>query len=217
MAMEDAVALVAALDEHPDDIDAALADYEAVRQPQVAKIQNSARPSLSWWEHFGRSHDHLPPWQFAYHFFTRSLTDAKLRRRDDAFVAATHERWRTVHGADPLRSSLEVADRRLDGRVVVVDDDAVHLPTGPLPLRSGPADDGTPWALGLPHPSPRTSCPRRWTAVAKGVAAGAALVDRRRRHRADPPPAMRGGAARARRGEPAGRGGRPRPRGRTSR
>ena len=117
MAMEDAVALVAALDEHPGDVDAALADYETVRRPQVAKIQDSARPSLSWWEHFGRSHDNLPPWQFAYHFFTRSLTDAKLRRRDDTFVAATHERWRTGHGADPLRSSLEVADRRLDGRV----------------------------------------------------------------------------------------------------
>src|SRR5687767_7258151 len=73
MAMEDAVALVAALDAHGDDVDAALAAYEAVRQPQVAKIQNSARPSLSWWEHFGRSHDTLPAWQFAYHFFTRSL------------------------------------------------------------------------------------------------------------------------------------------------
>jgi salicyloyl-CoA 5-hydroxylase len=176
MAMEDAVALVAALDEHPDDIDAALAEYETVRQPQVAKIQNSARPSLSWWEHFGRSHDHLPPWQFAYHFFTRSLTDARLRRRDDAFVAATHERWRTVAGADPLRSSLEVADRRLEGRVVVVDDDAVHLPTEPLPLRSGPPDDGTPWALRVTAPESEDQLPGALDAVAKGVATGAMLV-----------------------------------------
>jgi len=176
MAMEDAVALVAALAEHPDDVDAALAAYEAVRRPQVAKIQNSARPSLSWWEHFGRSHDHLPPWQFAYHFFTRSLTDAKLRRRDDAFVGATHERWRTVHGEDPLRSSLEVADCRLDGRVILVDDDSVHLPTGPLPLRSGPHDDGTAWALRVAAPESEDQLPGALDAVAKGVAAGATLV-----------------------------------------
>ena len=82
MAMEEAIALAAAVTASPDDLDAALATYELLRRPQVAKIQDSARPSLSWWEHFGRSHDTLPGWQFAYHFFTRSLTDAKLRRRD---------------------------------------------------------------------------------------------------------------------------------------
>jgi salicyloyl-CoA 5-hydroxylase len=176
MAMEDAVALVAALDGRPDDIDTALAEYETVRQAQVAKIQNSARPSLSWWEHFGRSHDRLLPWQFAYHFFTRSLTDAKLRQRDEAFVAGIHERWRTVHGKDPLGSSLEVADCRLDGRSVMVDNAAVHLPTGPLPQRSGPADDGTPWALRVTAPDSEDQLPGVLDAVAKGVAAGAALV-----------------------------------------
>ncbi|MGK5173906.1 FAD-dependent monooxygenase, partial [Geodermatophilus sp. CPCC 205761] len=139
MAMEDAVALAAALDEHGDDVDAALAAYEAARQPQVARIQDAARPSLSWWEHFGRSHDALPAWQFAYHFFTRSLTDARLRRRDDAFVAQVHERWRAEHGAEPLASPLDVAGRRLPGRVVAVADGAVRLPGAALPLAPGPA------------------------------------------------------------------------------
>jgi anthraniloyl-CoA monooxygenase len=177
MAMEDAVALVAALDEHGDDVHAALATYETVRQPQVAKIQNSARPSLSWWEHFGRSHHTLPAWQFAYHFFTRSLTESKLRRRDDGFVADVHDRWREVHGAEPLGSPLEVAGQRLEGRVVVVGDGAAHLPGGPLPLRPrGPADDGSPWGLWVAAPDSEDQLPPALDAVAKGVAAGTALV-----------------------------------------
>ena len=176
MAMEDAVALVAALGEHRDDIDAALAAYEAARQSQVAKIQDSARPSLSWWEHFGRSHDTLPPWQFAYHFFTRSLPEAKLRRRDDAFVAGIHDRWRDAFGAEPLASSLEVAGQRVDGRAVVVSDGTVHLPGGPLPLRPEPAGGGRPWGLWVAAPDTEDRLPPALDALAKGVAADAALV-----------------------------------------
>jgi 2-polyprenyl-6-methoxyphenol hydroxylase-like FAD-dependent oxidoreductase len=176
MAMEDAIALVAALDEHGDDIDAVLSTYETVRQPEVAKIQDSARPSLSWWEHFGRSHDTLPAWQFAYHFFTRSLTESKLRRRDEAFVADVHDHWRAVHGAEPLDSPLEVAGQRLAGRVLVVSDGTAHLPGGPLPLRPGPSDDGSPWGLWVSAPDTEEQLPTCLDAVAKGVAAGTALV-----------------------------------------
>src|SRR4029078_5710909 len=77
MAMEDAIALVAALDEgqggrkDPDGIEAALAVYESERHGQVARIQDAARPSLSWWEHFGRSYPSLPPWHFAFQLFSR--------------------------------------------------------------------------------------------------------------------------------------------------
>ena len=180
MAMEDAVALVAALDEHggatQQEMDAALAGYEAVRRPQVAKIQDSARPSLSWWEHFGRSHDALPPWQFAYHFFTRSLTDAKLRRRDAAFVDALHEQWRAAHGADPLDSPIDVAGQRLATRVVALDGRTARLPDGPLPLRAQPPDDGGPWGLWVAAPDAEADLPGALAAVADGVAAGAALV-----------------------------------------
>jgi salicyloyl-CoA 5-hydroxylase len=176
MAMEDAVALAGALDEHAGDIDAALAGYEALRQPQVAKIQNSARPSLSWWEHFGRSHDALPPWQFAYHFFTRSLPESKLHRRDDAFVSGIHDRWRGVHGAEPLESPIEVADQRLGGRTVMIRDEAADLPGGPLPLRPGPADDGGPWGLWIAAPDTEEQLPAALDALAKGIAAGTALV-----------------------------------------
>ena len=105
MAMEDAIALVAALDKHAagprpsgDAVDAALASYEAARRPQVTRIQDAARPSLSWWEHFGRSYQSLPPWQFAFHFFSRSLPESKLRQRDARFVESVHGAWRAAHG-----------------------------------------------------------------------------------------------------------------------
>ncbi len=176
MAMEDAIALVAALDAHPADVDAALATYAEVRRPQVAKIQDSARPSLSWWEHFGRSHDAMPPWQFAYHFFTRSLPDAKLRRRDAGFVDGVHRAWAAEHGAPPLQSPVEVAGARLPGRVVAVRDGAVVLPGGPLPLLAGPPAAGEAWGLAVSAPDDEAGMPDALAAVARGAAAGAALV-----------------------------------------
>jgi anthraniloyl-CoA monooxygenase len=177
MAMEDAIALVAALDADADadDVDAALARYEGVRQPQVDKIQGSARPSLSWWEHFGRTYDAVPPWQFAYHFFTRSLTDAKLRRRDPGFVTTVHERWRAAHGAEPLDSPIEIAGRQVSGRIVPVDSSAVRLPGGDLPLRPEPAT-GVGWGLLVQAPTRDSELPAALGRLAKGVAAGAALV-----------------------------------------
>jgi 2-polyprenyl-6-methoxyphenol hydroxylase-like FAD-dependent oxidoreductase len=108
MAMEDAIALAAALEQHPDDVPAALAAYERTARPPVQKIQDSARPSLSWWEHFGRYHDTLEPWQFAFHFFSRSIGAEKLARRDPGFVGAAREAWAAAHGAGVLDSALSI-------------------------------------------------------------------------------------------------------------
>ena len=156
MAMEDAIALAAAVTASPGDLDAALAGYELMRRPQVAKIQDSARPSLSWWEHFGRSHDTLPGWQFAYHFFTRSLTDGKLRRRDPDFVESAHARWKAVHGAAPLDSALTMPGHTVPGRVVTLEPHAVRLGEDRLPLYTGPTGpgpaDGGGWALEITAP-----------------------------------------------------------------
>jgi anthraniloyl-CoA monooxygenase len=118
MAMEDAVALARALAGTPGDLPAALAAYEAAAQPSVWKIQRSARPSLAWWEHFGRYHDHFEPWQFAYHFLSRSITDARLSKRDPAFVEATHRAWRERHGAEPLETPFSHGDWHSPTRLV---------------------------------------------------------------------------------------------------
>ena len=79
MALEDAAALVQCADgSTPGDLDAGLEAFEAARRPPVAKIQGAAGPSLSWWEHFGRYHDHLDAPQFAFHFFSRAIPLDKL-------------------------------------------------------------------------------------------------------------------------------------------
>jgi anthraniloyl-CoA monooxygenase len=118
MAMEDAVALAQALAAHPGDLPAVLAAYEAAARPSVDAIQGSARPSLSWWEHAGRYHDALEPWQFAYHFLSRSITDARLARRDPGFVAATHRAWRQRHGTGPLDTPLAAGGTTFPGRLL---------------------------------------------------------------------------------------------------
>jgi salicyloyl-CoA 5-hydroxylase len=121
MAMEDAVALSAALAEHGDDLPAALARYEAAARPSVEAIQGAARPSLGWWEHFGQYYDAFEPWQFAYHFLSRSISDARLARRAPDFVRTSHEQWHAAHGADPLDTPLDLAGWPLPGRTVVVE------------------------------------------------------------------------------------------------
>ena len=175
MAMEDAIALADATAAHPGDVDHALAEYEQVRRPQVEKIQDSARPSLSWWEHFGRSHDTLPGWQFAFHFFTRSLTDAKLRRRDAGFVDHSHALWVQEHGAQPLHSELTVAEAIAPGRTVTVTNFGVTLGDDTVPVTTTPRDGGT-WALDVEAPPTEADLGAALEAVDKGAAAGAALV-----------------------------------------
>lgn len=200
MAMEDAIALVAALDIHapgprPDasKVDTALAEYEAARRPQVTRIQDAARPSLSWWEHFGRSYEGLPPWQFAYHFFSRSLPESKLRQRDEGFVDRVHDAWRAGHSGGgtssvdavrclPLATPIDVAGTTQPGRVVpVVTGVAAHLADGPLPLYSGPppsrpAGADERWGVWVSAPDTEAGLDQADEAVANGLAAGAALI-----------------------------------------
>jgi len=192
MAMEDAIALVAALDQHArgsrpdqDAVDAALAAYEAARRPQVTRIQDAARPSLSWWEHFGRSYQALPPWQFAYHFFSRSLPESKLRQRDASFVESVHEGWRAGHSgvANPLHTPIAIAGRPQPGRVIPVTRGAAQLTAGPLPLfpgpppgASGPPGQHRPWGVWVSAPDTEADLDRAEEEVARGLADGACLV-----------------------------------------
>jgi anthraniloyl-CoA monooxygenase len=119
--MEDAIALATALGDHPDDVPVALAAYESAARPPVDRIQGSARPSLSWWEHFGRYHDTLEPWQFAFHFLSRSIGAEKLARRDPGFVAGARQAWTDAHGAGMLASPLTIGICTFPGRRVALD------------------------------------------------------------------------------------------------
>jgi anthraniloyl-CoA monooxygenase len=146
MAMEDAVALAAALAAY-DDIPAALAAYEESARPSVEKIQGSARPSLSWWEHFGRYHDTLEPWQFAFHFLTRSISGGKLARRDPAFVAATRAAWHAAYGPAPLETPFRSAGLTLPGRWV----DVSELGDRALWVEAPASEQDLPSALAALH------------------------------------------------------------------
>jgi 2-polyprenyl-6-methoxyphenol hydroxylase-like FAD-dependent oxidoreductase len=169
MAMEDAIALAAALTTQPDDLAAALADYERSAQPSVRRIQDSARPSLAWWEHFGRYHDFFPPWQFAYHFLSRSITDARLSRRAPDFVASTHRAWLDAHGAEPLATPLHLPGWSAPGRLL----DIVTAPDGTPTIARGNHDlDLATQALVVRAPDTEDDLP----SVLAGLASSTGLV-----------------------------------------
>ncbi|MEU5592660.1 FAD-dependent monooxygenase [Streptomyces sp. NPDC020298] len=131
MAMEDAVALAKALDESPYSVPGALEIYEERRRPEVDKIQNSARPSLSWWEHFGcyvRSFD--DPVQFAFHFLSRSIPRGKLAVRDAVYVDRIDGWWQAHHEAPPLETPLSAGPFRLPSRQVTATDGALRASDG---------------------------------------------------------------------------------------
>jgi 2-polyprenyl-6-methoxyphenol hydroxylase-like FAD-dependent oxidoreductase len=87
LAIEDAIALVKAL-EAEDDIAAALARYQAERQPVVKKLVTAARTSADWYENFSE-HMKLDLMDFAYSYITRSgrIDHARLRAMSPKFMA----------------------------------------------------------------------------------------------------------------------------------
>lgn len=89
LAMEDAIALAKALEQHAADISAALAVYEAARKPIVIRLVTAANASAAWYEHFAE-HMALAPMDFAMSYITRSgrVDLERLRRSSPAFVAA---------------------------------------------------------------------------------------------------------------------------------
>ncbi|MBO0785888.1 MAG: bifunctional salicylyl-CoA 5-hydroxylase/oxidoreductase [Actinobacteria bacterium] len=99
LAMEDALALAACLREQPG-VPAALAAYEAERQPVVASTQRAAQASLEWFENIGQ-YTGQDPAQFAFNIITRSrrVTYDNLRLRDPEFVARMDD-W-FAGGQDP--------------------------------------------------------------------------------------------------------------------
>ncbi len=150
LAMEDAIALAAALHRHRD-VAGALDAYEEERRPQVESIQRAAQVSLEWFEQTERYHGRLEPLQFAFSLLTRSLrvTHDNLKVRDAKFVE-TVDRWFAAKAADqskvsvaaqpvppPMFTPLRLRELVLANRVVV------------SPMCQYSADDGTPndWHL----------------------------------------------------------------------
>jgi len=145
LALEDAIALHAALIAQPDDFGGALAIYEAQRRDEVGRTQHSANVSLAWFENVRRFWQ-LDPWQFNVSLLTRSkqITYENLRLRDPALVADATERWNRREAARlnvpppadlqtaPMFAPLKLRELWIANRVVV------------SPMAQYSAVDGTP-------------------------------------------------------------------------
>lgn len=144
LAMEDSIALAEAFERHPEDLDAALADYELERRPAVERFQLAAAQSQSYFEDL-RRYLHMEPMQFAFHLLTRSgrIDYDQLRLRDATFSDEV-DRWfehdtarREVSrfaAPPPMFVPLELRGLRLENRGVL----------RPAPLYSAKEGEPTP-------------------------------------------------------------------------
>ena len=124
---------------------AALDEYQAERNLEVLKLQNSARNSTEWFETLGR-YLHFEPLQFAYSLLTRSqrISHENLRLRDREWLEGV-ERWfwerAGVPGksAAPMFAPFKLRALTLENRITVSPMamySAVDGIAGRLPLRS---------------------------------------------------------------------------------
>ncbi|MET7730718.1 bifunctional salicylyl-CoA 5-hydroxylase/oxidoreductase [Streptomyces sp. NPDC005402] len=139
LAVEDALALAACLDEQPS-LEGALAAYEAERKPVVAATQRAARASLEWFENLGLYLDQ-PPRQFAFNLLTRSrrVTHDNLRLRDAPFTGAVEREFGCPPDTPPMFTPFRLRGLTLRNRVVV----------SPMDMYS--ATDGVPGDFHLVH------------------------------------------------------------------
>ncbi|MDX3527314.1 bifunctional salicylyl-CoA 5-hydroxylase/oxidoreductase [Streptomyces sp. ID05-39B] len=139
LAVEDALALTACLEEHPDSR-SALTAYEEERKPVVASTQRAARASLEWFENLALYVDQ-PPRRFAFNLLTRSrrVTHDNLRLRDPDFTAAVEREFGCPPGTPPMFTPFRLRGLTLRNRVVV----------SPMDMYS--AADGIPGDLHLVH------------------------------------------------------------------
>ncbi|MEV8426698.1 bifunctional salicylyl-CoA 5-hydroxylase/oxidoreductase [Streptomyces niveus] len=139
LAVEDALALAACVDEQPD-LPAALAAYESERRPVVASTQRAAAASLRWFEELATYTDQ-PARQFAFGLLTRSrrVTHDNLRLRDAAFTGAVEEDFGCPPGTPPMFTPFRLRGLTLRNRVVV------------SPMDMYVADDGMPGDFHLVH------------------------------------------------------------------
>ncbi|MCC7111106.1 MAG: bifunctional salicylyl-CoA 5-hydroxylase/oxidoreductase [Deltaproteobacteria bacterium] len=151
LAMEDAIALVGALQEHRS-VAEALPAYEAARRPAVDSLQRAAQVSMAWFEDAERYQEQAPL-QFAVNLLTRSLrvTHENLKLRDPAFVERVDD-WFAERAAQmagsappeppappPMFTPFKLRGMALDNRVAV------------SPMCQYSAEDGTPNDWHLVH------------------------------------------------------------------
>jgi anthraniloyl-CoA monooxygenase len=147
LALEDAIKLAGLLNRPGLSRDEALAEYQAEREIEVLKLQNSARNSTEWFETLDR-YLHFEPIQFAYSLLTRSqrVSHENLRIRDRPWLEGV-ERWFQSRAlgtpvndaAPPMFAPYKLRGMELGNRVVV------------SPMATYSARDGIPNDFHLVH------------------------------------------------------------------
>jgi anthraniloyl-CoA monooxygenase len=127
LALEDAIKLADVLNRDGLSLEAALDEYQAERNLEVLKLQNSARNSTEWFETLHR-YLHFEPLQFAYSLLTRSqrISHENLRLRDRDWLEGV-ERWfwkRATGGqsnktAPPMFAPLKLREMVVENRITV--------------------------------------------------------------------------------------------------
>ncbi|MGW3145502.1 MULTISPECIES: bifunctional salicylyl-CoA 5-hydroxylase/oxidoreductase [Streptomyces] len=119
LAVEDALALAACLEEQPT-LAEALTAYETERKPVVASTQRAARASLEWFENIAL-YLRQPPRQFAFNLLTRSrrVTHDNLRLRDTGFTESVEREFGCPPGTPPMFTPFRLRGLNLRNRVVV--------------------------------------------------------------------------------------------------
>jgi anthraniloyl-CoA monooxygenase len=127
LALEDAIKLADVLNRKGLSLEAALDEYQAERNLEVLKLQNSARNSTEWFETLER-YLHFEPLQFAYSLLTRSqrISHENLRLRDRDWLEGV-ERWfwkRATNGrsnktAPPMFAPFRMREMEVQNRITV--------------------------------------------------------------------------------------------------
>jgi anthraniloyl-CoA monooxygenase len=127
LALEDAIKLAEVLNRPSLTLEAALDEYQAERNLEVLKLQNSARNSTEWFETLDR-YTHFEPLQFAYSLLTRSqrISHENLRLRDRDWLEGV-ERWfwkRATNGrsnktAPPMFAPFRLREMEVANRITV--------------------------------------------------------------------------------------------------
>jgi anthraniloyl-CoA monooxygenase len=125
LAMDSAIGLSDAVIAHPNDVQAAFAQYDKTRRNTVEMIQYAAIVSLDWFENMDRHMQHSFQ-QFAFGCMTRSkkVTYENLRLRDSSFTDKVLVEFNdncnvNIKNQSAAFSSFKLRDLELQNRIVM--------------------------------------------------------------------------------------------------
>jgi 2-polyprenyl-6-methoxyphenol hydroxylase-like FAD-dependent oxidoreductase len=105
IAMEDAIALIEALVSIPDDIPAALAEFQRKHTAQTSKLVHAMEKSSLWYEDVGEKMDSMEPVSLVFDYMTRTgrLNEDRLKAEYPEFMTGYADEWSAWFAAQAHR------------------------------------------------------------------------------------------------------------------